>query len=185
VSAAPGLAKAPFSSWLAAVMRMGRKVHWGSTCQCPTLCTLVDVLDCVSVCALLWHQGGLGALAAEAHQGASLTCKDSVLVGWGGAVEHINASCPLVSARSVGTSLKLQDCVVQFHPDSRHPKPVGLLRAVTQGSTTASGCKLVGPAPGSCSERMFAAAAEDHGAISMVSSCRQLMLGHSAGMTVP
>jgi hypothetical protein len=44
-------------------------------------------------CAL---QGGLNCAAVAAVSGSRLTCKDSLLVGWGGGTDQDNLSCPVV-----------------------------------------------------------------------------------------
>jgi hypothetical protein len=119
---------------------------------------------------LLLDQGGLGAEAADVCSGASLTCKDSLLVSWGGATDVDNTSCPVLAASGPGSVLQLQKCTLQLHPDSVHPEPAMIFYARDYASVTASGCKLVGPAPGSTSEITSAAGAEAHATVVLVSA---------------
>jgi hypothetical protein len=116
------------------------------------------------------EQGGPGGQAADVSSGASLTCKDSVLVGWGGALEDDIVSCPVLEVEDPGSSLKLQGCTVQLHPHSIQHRATILLRAMEHGTIRASGCKLVGPAPGSASGKSFATSVETHGVIALVSA---------------
>jgi hypothetical protein len=117
---------------------------------------------------LLPDQGGLGGLAADVFSGSCLTCKDSVLVGWGGILKDDGISCPLLQAGSCGTSVNVQQCTVQLHPDSTYPKPAVLLRATERASVTATDCKLTGPAPGNSSGMDTAATADTRAAICLV-----------------
>jgi hypothetical protein len=128
------------------------------------------VLDPICVTHLLPEQGGLGGLAADVSSGACLTCKDSVLVSWGGALEGEVISCPVLMAQHSGSTLSVQGCTVQLHPDSSHLKTPILLRAMEHGNIRASGCKLVGPAPGSAPGKIVAAEADTHGVIALVSA---------------
>jgi hypothetical protein len=55
-------------------------------------------------CAL---QGGLNCSAVGAEHGSHLTCKDSLLVGWGGGTDQDNMSCPVAGAWFEGTQLDM------------------------------------------------------------------------------
>jgi hypothetical protein len=52
-------------------------------------------------------QGGLNSAAVEATKGGHLTCKDSLLVGWGGGTNNTNDSCPVAESHDDGTQLNL------------------------------------------------------------------------------
>jgi hypothetical protein len=128
---------------------------------------LIQNLGCIAMPRS--HQGGLGGLAAETKSGAALTCKDSWLVGWGGAFDEDTLSCPVVAADGPRSALQLQGCTVQLHPDSTHSRPAILMCARGHASITATGCKLIGPAPGSTSEARLTSA-EAHSTIALVSA---------------
>jgi hypothetical protein len=115
-------------------------------------------------------QGGLNAMAADVLSGASLTCKESMLVGWGGATDEDMVTCPVLRAEEPGSILKLQGCSVWLHPDSTHPLPAVILLAMDQASIRASGCKLTGPAPGSSPAKAVGAGADTHATIALVSA---------------
>jgi hypothetical protein len=99
-----------------------------------------------------------------------LTCKDSVLVGWGGALEGDNISCPVLEAQHPGSTINVERCTLQLHPDSTYPKLAIILKAAQRASIIATDCKLVGPAPGNSSGRETAAFAETHATICLVSA---------------
>jgi hypothetical protein len=116
-------------------------------------------------------QGGLGGLAADVFSGSCLTCKDSVLVGWGGALEDDDISCPVLEAQHPGSTINVERCTLQLHPDSTYSKPAIILRATEHASVTAADCKLIGPAPANSSGTMDTAAfAESHATICLVSA---------------
>jgi hypothetical protein len=115
------------------------------------------------------HQGGLGGQAVDAIAGASVTCKDSLLVGWGGASDEDDICCPVVDASGAGSNMTVKGCTLQLHPNSRYPKIAVVVRAIDSGSATASDCKLIGPAPGSSSVVDMAAGGELNGAVALVS----------------
>jgi hypothetical protein len=123
-------------------------------------------------------QGVLNGIAADVFYGASLTCKDSFLVGWGGASDQEDIGCPVLMSGCPGSTLKLQGCTVQLHPDSTHPKPAVILMATDHASITASGCKFIGPAPGSQSREHGAAAALEQAAIALVSAAACILSQH-------
>jgi hypothetical protein len=128
---------------------------------------------------LLLDQGGLGGLAADASTGASLTCKDSLLVGWGGASDQDDICCPILETQHSGSTLKVEGCTLQLHPDSRYSKPAVILRATDHASIRASGCRLVGPTPGNSSTMIVAAMAEAHGTIALVGTPASMLLASS------
>jgi hypothetical protein len=111
--------------------------------------------------AAVFAQDGLGGPAADAATTASLTCKDSLLLGWGGASDQDYTSCPVVRVDGPGSTLQLQGCTVQLHPDSKHTRLAAILMATDHASATASSCKLVGPAQGSLPAAAVAAAGID------------------------
>jgi hypothetical protein len=55
-------------------------------------------------CAL---QGGLNCAAVAALHKAHITCKDSLLVGWGGGTDQDKDSCPVAVTWHEGTRLDL------------------------------------------------------------------------------
>jgi hypothetical protein len=93
-------------------------------------------------------QAGLNQPAARAVRQGQLTCKDSLLVGWGGAADHDTGSCPIVGAVESGTSVEMQGCTLQYHPDSKHTLDTSLLMVANSAQVALSQCRLVGPAPG-------------------------------------
>jgi hypothetical protein len=101
---------------------------------------------------LLLGQAGLGVQAADAYSGGSLSCKDSLLVGWGGVNDQGNISAPILEAAFTGSTMALQGCTLQLHPDSSYHMPANMMFARDDASITLSGCKLVGPAPGKSSD---------------------------------
>jgi hypothetical protein len=109
-------------------------------------------------------------MAIKACSGSGITCKDSMLVGWGGPSGNLGLSCPVAEAGGGGCTLKLQGCTVQLHPESSHPRAAIVLRATESASITATGCKLIGPAPGNSAMTDVALAAEQHGDVSLVSA---------------
>jgi hypothetical protein len=127
---------------------------------------------------LFSDQGGLGGLAADVFSGASLTCKDSVLVGWGGALEDDDISCPVLETMGRKATINVQRCTLQLHPDSTYLKPAIILRATEHASITATDCKLIGPAPGSSSGGETAATAETNATICLVSAAALWSLGN-------
>jgi hypothetical protein len=96
-------------------------------------------------------------------------------VGWGGASGDLGLSCPVAEAEGAGSTLKLQGCTVQLHPDSSHPSPVVVLHASRHASLTASGCKLAGPAQGKSMMKDIALAAGKYGDVSLVSAAERAM----------
>jgi hypothetical protein len=119
---------------------------------------------------LLSAQGGPGGLAADAVLGGSLTCKDSLLVGWGGARDQDDDSCPVVAAVCQGSTVQLQRCTMQLHPESTHSMMAVILDAMDHASIQASSCKLIGPAPGSAPETAVIASAGTQATIALVSA---------------
>jgi hypothetical protein len=98
-------------------------------------------------------QAGHNQPAAQALQRGQLTCKDSLLVGWGGAADQDMNSCPVVLASNQGTSVKVQGCTLQYHPDSKHTLDTFVVLARLDARMALSQCRLVGPAPGNTTGR--------------------------------
>jgi hypothetical protein len=103
-------------------------------------------------------QGGPNAYAAYSNKG-TLCCKDSLLVGWGGATDQLrdNTSCPVAAVMDAGSSLELDGCTIQLHPDSTHSLTTSLLGAVAHAQVKAVNCKFVGPAPGQSPAKSYGA----------------------------
>jgi hypothetical protein len=101
---------------------------------------------------LLLHvmpQAGHNGYAAFCMNSGSLTCKDSLLVGWGGATDRAedNIGCPVTGSVKQG-SLSLEGCTIQLHPDSTHVLDSLLMGSSVDGQVKATSCRFVGPAPG-------------------------------------
>jgi hypothetical protein len=99
-----------------------------------------------------------------------MSCKDSLLVGWGGATDGVddNISCPLVVVDDEDSSLELEGCTLQLHPDSTHSLPATLLGGRMSSQVKAVNCKLVGPAPGSSSAEVVGVLTQQHAAATLV-----------------
>jgi hypothetical protein len=106
-------------------------------------------------------QAGVGTHAVMAMQGGSLTCKDSLLVGWGGAVDHPGAIGCSVAMATHNASLDLEACTLRLHPDSTHLVPTPVLFAKQHAHAKATDCKLVGPWPGSLTDSGMMVAGSD------------------------
>jgi hypothetical protein len=115
-------------------------------------------------------QAGPNAYAALSINKGSLFCKDSLLVGWGGATDRQeqNMSCSVVTARENGSSLELEGCTIQLHPDSTHSLPTPLLAASGHAQVKAANCKFVGPAPGQSTAMSYGAALQDNASGTLV-----------------
>jgi hypothetical protein len=115
-------------------------------------------------------QAGPNAVAASSTNKGSLTCHDSLLVGWGGATdrqEH-NMSSPVATVMETGSSLELERCTIQLHPDSTHSLPTPLLAASGHAQVKAVSCKFVGPAPGQSTAKAVGAALQDNASGTLV-----------------
>jgi hypothetical protein len=109
-------------------------------------------------------QAGLNQPAAAVCDKAQLTCKDSLLVGWGGATDQDFESASVVLALGQGAAVSLEGCTLQYHPDSQHtptvlahqglavagrpgdPLPGSLVVADWHVRVDLTQCQLVGPA---------------------------------------
>jgi hypothetical protein len=111
---------------------------------------------------------GHNQAVAVVDKKAQLTCKDSLLVGWGGATDQYIDNCHIDWACDRGTSAELQGCTLQYHPDSRHSRSFCLVVAVDQSHVSLSHCPLVGPAPGDAVSRGYGICSEDDGTITLV-----------------
>jgi hypothetical protein len=102
--------------------------------------------------------------------GGSLSCKDSLLIGWGGATDkpQDNVSCPIVIVDKAGGSLDLERCTIQLHPDSTHVLNTYLMAARVDAEIKASNCKFVGPAPGKSSGKAYGVSIQHNAAAAMV-----------------
>jgi hypothetical protein len=93
-------------------------------------------------------QAGLNQPAPQMNERGQLTCKDSLLVGWGGATEFNHSSCAIIGASRQGTSLKVQGCTLSYHPDSKHTREAHVLLVAESAHAALSQCRLIAPAPG-------------------------------------
>jgi hypothetical protein len=116
-------------------------------------------------------QAGLNAYAALASGKGSLTCKDTLLVGWGGATDNPqdNTSCSVAGAYEESTRLELEGCTLQLHPDSTHSLNTSLLHAHGHAQVQAVNCKLVGAAPGNCEVKQYGVMAQGSATVNLVS----------------
>jgi hypothetical protein len=117
---------------------------------------------------MCFAQAGLNQSAAVANGQGQLTCKDSLLVGWGGAADVHDHSCSIVSATNQGTSVKVQGCTLQYHPDSKHTLDSFVVVATESAHAGLSQCQLVGPAPGDTTGRRFGIGAIAGGTATLV-----------------
>jgi hypothetical protein len=92
-------------------------------------------------------QAGLNQAVANVYKKGQLTCKDSLLVGWGGATDVYDTSCGIIYAINQGTSVELHGCTLQYHPNSKHLLPTYLMVIALSAHASLSQCLLVGPAP--------------------------------------
>jgi hypothetical protein len=113
-------------------------------------------------------QAGLNQPAAEVSDKAQLTCKDSLLVGWGGATDQDDSSCSIVRAFDQGTSLVLEGCTLQYHPDSKHSLSFYMVKAFDHAHVSLSQCRLVGPAPADASTAGCGVQAQCYATITLV-----------------
>jgi hypothetical protein len=121
------------------------------------------LLVCYSV------QAGLNGYAAFSMGGGTLSCKNSLLVGWGGATDHEDdCSCPVVGADRQGSSLELEGCTIQLHPDSKHSLFTALLDASAHAQVKAVNCKFVGPVPENCTDRPYGVALQEAATMTLV-----------------
>jgi hypothetical protein len=74
-------------------------------------------------------QAGLNQPATGVCGKTQLTCKDSLLVGWGEATDQPGGSEVLgvVHVDAPGTAATFDGCTLQYHPDSKHI-PMGLIQ---------------------------------------------------------
>jgi hypothetical protein len=113
-------------------------------------------------------QAGLNQPAAVANRQGQLTCKDSLLVGCGGAADDDDHSCPIVLVYDQGTSVKMQGCTLQYHPDSKHTLDSFVVAAAESAHAALSQCRLVGPAPGNTTGSRSGIAAIQQGTATLV-----------------
>jgi hypothetical protein len=118
--------------------------------------------------SILNLQAGLNQAVAYVYNKAQVTCKDSLLVGWGGATDQDDYSCPIVMAAEQGTSVKMQGCTLHYHPDSKHTLDAYLLLADKGAHAVLSQCRLVGPAPANASGTRPCIAAIQKGTATLV-----------------
>jgi hypothetical protein len=126
---------------------------------------------------------------------AHLTCKDSLLVGWGGATDqHLESSCVVcVSDQGVAA---LEGCTLQYHPDSKHvpvvltrhgqgcsveglpdnPLPSSLVVADQHCHVDLLKCQLVGPAFRDAAPTGFGVRAGAHATVALVGVCWMSMI---------
>jgi hypothetical protein len=112
----------------------------------------------------------------------SLTCKDTLLVGWGGATDSPdnNMSCPVAGVHHKGSSLELEGCTLQLHPESTHVLNTTLVAAASHAQVKGVSCKFVGPAPESSTARDYGVIAQQNATVGLVSGdepeqlCREL-----------
>jgi hypothetical protein len=114
-------------------------------------------------------QAGPGGHAAQTQDKGRLTISGSLLVAWGGATDQDKLTCPVVLARGRGTQMQLERCTLQMHPDSTHPLRTALVVAVDYPHVKLADCKLIGPTPGHSEIRAFAACANHHATVTLVS----------------
>jgi hypothetical protein len=132
-------------------------------------------------------------------QKAQLTCKDSLLVGWGGATDQDSESSSVINVSGRGVAA-CEGCTLQYHPDSQHmptvmfqegsyvqgqpdnPMPSSLVVADEHGHVDLSQCQLVGPAYRSAALTGMGVRAEAYATINLVGMVLQTpginMLGH-------
>jgi hypothetical protein len=122
----------------------------------------------LQVSLFLVVQAGLNQPAAGVSDKAQLTCKDSLLVGWGGATDQDANRCNVVHTYGPGTSVVLEGCTLQYHPDSMHSLWTALVVAIERSHVSLSQCRLVGPAPGTASDTGFGVRAEQDATITLV-----------------
>jgi hypothetical protein len=116
-------------------------------------------------------QAGCNAAAVHVLGRGSVTCRDTVLVGWGGATDEDaeeRASCPVAGVEEKSTRLELEGCTLQLHPDSTHVLPTSLLCARRHGRIQAANCRMVGPAPGSCTAMQYGVWAQAGAVVNLV-----------------
>jgi hypothetical protein len=124
-------------------------------------------------------------------QKAQLTCKDSLLVGWGGATDQDCDSASVVHVSDQGAAASFEGCTLQYHEDSQHmplvltghgcakgspdnPMPSSMVVADQHGHLDMSQCHLVGPAGGtfgSAALTGLGVRAGRHATITLVSVC--------------
>jgi hypothetical protein len=107
-------------------------------------------------------QAGLNQPVTFVRNTAQLVCKDSLLVGWGGATDQDSESSSVVHVSDQGAAAIIEGCTLQYHPDSKHmptvlthhgcakaspdnPLPGSLVVADEHGHVDLSECQLVGP----------------------------------------
>jgi hypothetical protein len=121
------------------------------------------LLVCIAV------QAGLNGYAAFSMGGGTLSCKNSLLVGWGGFTEYEDdCSCPIAGAARQGSSLVLDGCTIQLHPDSKHSLFTSLLGAAIHAQVKAVNCKFVGAVPSNCRGRADAAVLQEGATMTLV-----------------
>jgi hypothetical protein len=136
-------------------------------------------------------QAGLNQPATLVRDQAQLTCKDSLLVGWGGATDQDIDSASIVYVSDQGAAASFEGCTLQYHPDSQHmplvltgqgcttsspdtPLPSSLVVTEQHGRVDMSQCQLVGPAGGaseSAAPTGFGVRAGTHATITLVGMC--------------
>jgi hypothetical protein len=121
----------------------------------------------ILMCSL---QAGLNQAAAIVGLKGQLTCKDSLLVGWGGATDQDQSSCHIVCAAMPGSLIKMQRCTLQYHPDSKHTLGSDVVLVSECGHVALSQCRLIGPAPGNASPMRAGIGAMRGGTATMVRS---------------